>query len=467
MVWIVLGGLAIAAAMLVILPLYRRSAEVTDRSAFDRQIYMDQLAEIESEREHGLIGEEQAEAARTEIARRLLALDEPGQEANRGAAGNAGLLGYYLAVAIPVAVFGVYLMIGSPHLPGQPAAEVRANMPGGEDADPSVLVARLAEKLRTRPDDMTGWTLYAAALQKLGRHDEAVAAWRQVVAIDPNRAASHAQLAEALVFAADGSVTAEARTVLIRALSIDATEPRARYYAGLAASQAGDTERALVTWMGLLADSKPGAPWADLLKKRIDDLARETGIDDDRLAAMRQQATQAASPDTPRGPTEEQVRDAAAMTEAERSEMIEGMVARLAERMKNEPENGDGWVRLARAYDVLGRKKQAQEAWAKAAALKPDKVEVLSAYANAIALAAGDQSAPPPALITVSEQILVLDPDHGGALWFSGLGRLMAGDTKGAKKKWNRLLSLLDPNSPQHRELSERIKSLDTPAREK
>lgn len=464
MVWVALSCLAALAALLVILPLFRKSeADAADRRAYDQQIYRDQLAEIDHEREAGLIGETQAESARTEIARRLLALEDTNEISTPGERRSGLLLRYYLAGAIPIAVFGVYLMVGSPHLPGQPAAEIRAHAAEDENADPTALIARLGETLQSRPNDVEGWQLYANALQKLRRYDDAIAAWRRVIAITPDKAEAHSRLAEALILKAEGSVTQEARTRLVRALTLDATEPRARYYAGLAASQAGDTEQALVTWMELLADSKPGAPWVEILESRIAKLANEAGLSKDQIAQLRKRSTPDKPPESaPPGPTAEQVRDAAAMSESDRAEMIQGMVTRLAARMEQEPDNPDGWVRLARAYEVLGKHKEALNAWSNAARLNPEKVAVLSAYANAIALSADGQSAPPPELFKISDQILALEPNHGGALWFSGLGKLSAGDVAGAKTQWQHLRSLLDPASEQFRDLSQRLDALSS-----
>ncbi|MFZ2871392.1 tetratricopeptide repeat protein, partial [Zavarzinia sp.] len=74
---------------------------------------------------------------------------------------------------------------------------------------------------------------------------------------------------------------------------------------------------------------------------------------------------------------------AQAMSPEERQAMIEGMVARLAERLQAQPDDIDGWLRLARAYDVLGKAPEAVAAWEKAAALKPDDAAIAEGLAAA------------------------------------------------------------------------------------
>ena len=140
--------------------------------------------------------------------------------------------------------------------------------------------------------------------------------------------------------------------------------------------------------------------------------------------------------------------------------MIRGMVDGLAEKLKQNPDDLDGWLRLARSYGVLDEAAKSRDAYARAAALKPDDVEILSLYAESIVKAAGPGQDMPPQLAAVSERLLKLKPDHGAALWFAGIARAQAGDAEGARMRWTRLLALLDPGSPQHAEVKARLDSL-------
>jgi cytochrome c-type biogenesis protein CcmH len=148
------------------------------------------------------------------------------------------------------------------------------------------------------------------------------------------------------------------------------------------------------------------------------------------------------------------------MSAADRQAMIRNMVDGLAEKLKDNPDDLAGWLRLGGARGVLGDHAAAKQAYAKAAALRPDDVEIQVSYADAIVKAA--ESAPPPQaeLEPVLNRILARDPDQPRGLWMSGALALSAGDTKTARKRWTRLLEFLDPNGVQYVQLKKQIDGL-------
>jgi cytochrome c-type biogenesis protein CcmH len=146
------------------------------------------------------------------------------------------------------------------------------------------------------------------------------------------------------------------------------------------------------------------------------------------------------------------------MSGADRTAMIRGMVARLAERLKDQPDDVVGWQRLARSYEVLGEPAKAREAHAQIARLRPDDIDALSGYAGAIARTLPRDAPIPAELTALGERILALDPRHAAALWFTGVARAEAGDPAGARERWTRLLAQLEPGTPQYVEVQ---KSLD------
>lgn len=474
MLWAILGALALIAGAALALPLLRPKGPMLARSEYDAQVYRDQLEELDRDIARGTVTATEAETARTEIARRLLAADAAARGEKKIAADRrtpAALVGILVALAVPAGAIGVYVTVGSPSLPGQPAMEARAkqaalarqaakDQPAAEE-NAAELITRLGKILESRPDDLKGWTLYAGALSRTGRWTEAVTAWRRVVALAPENAGLRSEYAEALIFASGGTVTPAARQVITETLALDAGEPRARYYAGLAEYQAGRTEEALRQWLALEADSTPDAPWSRLLASRIATLQADRGIGDETLAAMRAEAqAKARATTSPRGPSAEDITAAQQMSPEDRQAMIRGMVDGLAEKLKQTPDDLEGWLRLARSYGVLNDAAKSRDAYGKAAALKPDDVEILSLYAEAIVKAAEPGQDMPPQLAAVSERLLTLKPDHGAALWFAGIARAQAGDAEGARLRWTRLLALLDPDSPQHADVKARIDSL-------
>ena len=483
-IWFILTGIALAAIILLVAPLWRSSRHTQTRADFDAQIYRDQLMEIERDAESSRIPPEQAATARTEIARRLLAVTDSDTtagdtssphttaEGTRDAASAARRgISVFVGLAVPLAAFGVYTIVGSPHLPSQPGLEAQARAPAPKPRAPgldsSQLLAQLAEKLKERPNDLKGWTLYARNLARLGRFVDAAAAYQKVTSLAPKDAEIRSRYAEVQIFAAQGTVTPSARAALDATLALDPNEPRARYYLGLAESQAGKFKEALAVWIALEAESGPDAPWSKLLGERISRLAVQSKLPPVALAARRKEAAAKAGKTesrAPRGPTSEDVNAAQSMSQKDRMEMIRGMVAGLSERLKTDPDNLAGWQRLARSYDVLGEGEKARDAYGHIAKLRPDDAAALARYAAAIARTLPRDAQIPPELLKLGDRILELDPRHTGALWFTGVARAETGDRAGARDLWTRLLAELDPKSPQYADVKKSIDALDKPA---
>tara|TARA_Y100001936_G_scaffold254141_1_gene325591 strand:- start:27610 stop:29025 length:1416 start_codon:yes stop_codon:yes gene_type:complete len=468
----ILAAMAAIALVLVLRPLLGPDENGSNRAEYDTQIYKDQLAELERDAARGIITEEAASAARTEIARRLLAADEEAKvetTIEEPATGKATAI--IVGITIPALTLSIYALTGSPHLQSQPGVETQAKAKAARksnEPDLATIISELSARVKERPDDLEGWRLYARALAGIRRFADSVAAYQRATTLDPKNADLWSQLAEAQVSAAQGSVTPEARKSLEKALILEPREPRARYYVGLAAHQAGDIKQALKIWLQLEADSVANAPWRKVLGERIANTAKQNGVTSIALAKMRKTIRKSAVADSidalAPGPTADDIKAAQEMSAKDRQEMIRGMVQSLAAKMEENPNNAEGWIRLGRSYEVLNEPAKSRDAYGKAAALKPNDLAVLTAYAGAIARAA-DQNAPlPPKLANVSERILSMQPTHGGALWFSGIAKFEAGDKMGAKERWTRLLAVLDPNGAQHAHVAERIKALEQPA---
>jgi len=152
------------------------------------------------------------------------------------------------------------------------------------------LITELSVRLQDRPNDLRGWKLYAQSLTRVGRLDEAVAAYRQVLTLVPLDPEQMSRLAEVQIFAAKGQVTPAARASLEAVLELDPTEPRARYYLGLTEAQAGRIEAALSVWLALEADLGPEAPMRKILSERIVNLAVSGNISADQVAERRKWA---------------------------------------------------------------------------------------------------------------------------------------------------------------------------------
>lgn len=384
--YLIAGAIALATAILMVLPLFSGGGNAPHEDS-DTRVFKDQLSEIDRDLEKGVIAPEEAEGARVEVSRRLLAAAKRAKARASDGAGPQGVSGMVAGLALigtPAFAAALYFGIGAPGLLDQPLAEritaqnalpqndlpaghptpdrpsqaeaearVADNIPPapdlGDDEEYRALVAQLEETVAERPDDSQGHQLLANGLMRLGRWSEAVQRYQIVIDIlGPNTSAEiHANQAEAMVLAAGGYVSPEAEAAIRRALSMDPTLDIARYYAGLALRQAGRLDEAITVWEGLRADSAPNAPYMEFLNM----LLAET------IQVRNQMAGGAAVP----GPTQEDMQAAGDMAPEDRRDMIEGMVARLDARLASEGGSPEEWAQLISSFMVLDRRDDAEE----------------------------------------------------------------------------------------------------------
>jgi cytochrome c-type biogenesis protein CcmH len=263
-----------------------------------------------------LIGEREAEAARVEVSRRLIAAADAVAPAPAGGGlWRRRALALATWALLPLGAVALYLTLGSPHLPGQPQAERGATPP--ERRSIAELVGRVESHLEENPEDGRGWEVLGPVYMRLGRYDDAVKARRNVLRLLGSNAQREADLGEALTGAATGIVTAEAREAFERAVRLDVNDFRARYFLGLAASRTGAPASGRI-WRNLLATAPPDAGWTGLVREI-------TGAVDPQ------------APPPGRPPTT--WRRPAKLSPEQQAEMVRGMVARLAERPQA------GWLR--------------------------------------------------------------------------------------------------------------------------
>lgn len=350
LLWIVLVLMTAAAVMAALLPLARRPAGEEDDRAGDLAVYRDQLAEIERDREAGLIGAPEAEAARTEVARRLLnAGPDRAAVASPIAARAAALVAL---VTVPALAFGLYAYIGSPQMPDLPLEARLAGKSGPEDIP--AMIARVERHLADNPDDASGWQVLAPVYMSVDRPADAARAFAELARLSGRTPDLLEAQGEALVAAARGEVTPEALAVFHEALALDPDRVKALYYRALDHANAGRKAEALADLVHLTGVSPADAPWLPTVRAIIADL-------------------EGASPEPAPGPTGEDMAAAADMSPQDRQAMISGMVERLAGRLKETPDDPEGWSRLVNAYMVLGRPDDARAALAAArAALAAD-----------------------------------------------------------------------------------------------
>jgi cytochrome c-type biogenesis protein CcmH len=374
---LILGSIGV-----LLLPFLRsKAAEAPERADYDMVVYRSQLAEIDQEIESGLLTPDQADAARAEVHRRMLAAEDAELETPAARRDNhrfhmAAVIA--CAVILPVGAASLYGFLGSPGLSGKPYAWRLTH-------DPAFVAASSADKLAALLQESPT----AAGYKKLGEiyfdardYEKAADAGRRAVELGASDSTTWSELGESIVMANGGAVVPEALMAFTNSLGIDASNPRSRFYIGLAESQIGNLQQAVGIWRDLEKSADPNASWRPLVEAHVTAIAKQGGFDPQTVApqppsvaalnvALKAMTNamhiQAGAQPAPR------VRDTAGMPPSagtdDQNTMIRAMVARFAERMKSSPNDKAGWERLAHAYTVLGENDKAREAAEHAASL--------------------------------------------------------------------------------------------------
>ncbi len=368
--WFILGIMTAAALAAVAWPLARGHARASDAS--DLAVYRDQLEEIERDRADGRIGHDEFEAARAEVSRRLLgAAASAGDAAAKAEAqpqrGHRAAALVSAFILLPLAVPFYALVVGSPGLPGEPFASRATD--DNEGVSIAALIARIERHLEEKPDDGRGWEVIAPVYLRLERFDDAAKARRNALNLLGSTAQREVDLGAALAMAAGGVVTADSKAAFERAVAIEAGNVQAMFFLGIAAQQDGLEAEAARIWREVIAKAPPNAPWLPMVRERL------------AQVAPNQFAPGATPPSVP-GPTAEDVAAAQAMPPDARGQFISTMVERLATRLHENGSDVDGWLRLLRAYMVMGERDKAKMAAneaREALGREPEKLKLLDA----------------------------------------------------------------------------------------
>lgn len=338
MVWLAFAFLTGIAVLSVLWPLARgRAAAVSQETDVD--FYKSQLAEIERDLARGLISPEDAESARNEAGRRLLKTSSSEKQETTASTTRVRIAAVLALLVVPGVTLGLYTKIGHPDVPDQPLTSRKA--PPAENMEVEQAVAQIETHLAKNPNDGRGYEVVAPVYLRMGRTQDAILAYSNALRLLGESAQRHSALAEALVYAASGIVTADARKSFEQALRLDPKFPMARYYMGLAAEQEGDKAKAADIWSKLADDAPADSPLVASLRKRI--------------AALNPDGKGAA----PQGDAAAAI---AAMPEGDRQATIRTMVDGLAGRLAKNGNDIEGWLRLVRAYRVLNESEKAKAA---------------------------------------------------------------------------------------------------------
>jgi cytochrome c-type biogenesis protein CcmH len=343
MLWVAFAVMTGAAVMAVLWPLGRRRAG-QDGVAVDKAFYETELGNIARDLDLGLITEAEAAGARTEAARRLLASVPEVAAKPAESRRPARIAAIAALILVPAVTLALYMGLGSPDYPDQPLATRLTAPPGQMDVE--IALARIEKHLAEVPDDVRGWQVIAPVYMKLGRTKEGADAYRNLIRLQGPRPDLLATYGEALIFAANGQVTSEAREILERAVASDPDLAQARFYLAMGEEQAGHRDAAIAAYTSLVTE-QPQAPWAPMVRERIANL----GGTPPAAPAAKAEGSKAAGA-------------VAALPPDEQAAAIRAMVERLATRLSSEGGTVENWSQLIRAYSVLNEADKAREALA-------------------------------------------------------------------------------------------------------
>ncbi|MEM9433006.1 MAG: c-type cytochrome biogenesis protein CcmI [Pseudomonadota bacterium] len=368
--WLLSAALAAITALVILWPVSRTLPKEASREISALEVFKDQLAEVDRDADRGLISPQDAQAARTEIKRRMIAAGIASEKPDGTRMGSVLPL-VLAATLVPVAGALVYLSTGSPGVPSLPFAERQ------QETEANREVVLLAERLRTRleqdPDggEAQGWELLGVTYQRMGRMADAVYAFEQLVIRDDATSGDFSRYAEALISVEGGVITPAAQKAIEQAQALDPLNPGAIYYAALALDQAGQALEARKLLLDRIANAAQPAPWMESFLVQANSIGERFALDPLTLADFSQFAVNAPAA----GPTAEDMEAAAALSPEERMEFIKSMVEGLATRLQDEPDDLDGWLQLARARVVLGEREAAYTALIEAKRLSDELPE--------------------------------------------------------------------------------------------
>jgi cytochrome c-type biogenesis protein CcmH len=400
--------ISIVAAIVSALSLRRYDQEKVATSEGDISACIDQLTELEKKAAAGTIDGNEADVTRADIKRRILSAGRTEKlDMARLSLSKRNLAVVAVAGIAIVGSFGLYawnndlansitsMQLGSRNstsvvdqlaaataaLPPGPLFlqnQQRGRVQGQQQAtlgSVEEMIDRVVQRLKRNPKDVEGWRVLGWSYFNTDRFEESSAAYAKAIELSPNNAELRSAYGEALVRAAAGNVTDQAKAVFERTLQLNPADSRAHFFIGLSKEQAGDKMSALNDWIAILNHGDSSEPWFADLTQRANKLGQDVGVDVSSLLHRGNAETtggvlgslekqQSAAPDASRKtePTAEDVRNAEAMAPTDRAAMIRGMVDRLAARLEETPNDVEGWIKLIRSRKILGENDAAEEA---------------------------------------------------------------------------------------------------------
>ncbi len=452
------GGIFCWLLVALMLAYIRRQQRGTGPMQYDEDLQdqIDQLmlarATLDEDHQTGQLSDSDFAATCLDIDRRLLGLSQQVAQASASSPKDQTLtrLAVGLAIILPLGAALIYAALGRPDLRDNPLVDRAAEIASRSETITATKknlaqnLARAQAATVATPDDIESWLKLAEAAASVNDSATEIRALRMARQLTNDDPSVLSLLAEALSRAADGQVTVPARDLIDTVLATDPDEPRALFLSGLAAFQDGDYQAAVTRWQRLLSISTADAPWLPIVRANIAQAAEAGGI---------------ALPPA-NGPDADSIAAAADMTAKDRQAMILSMVESLRDRLDETPDDTEGWLRLARAYDVLGDRAAAFTALARAADSAPDDASLAYQFLErtiGIELSATQLSMAQTVIARLAEN----DTSGPQYLFFRGHIAKLSGDPDTARSVWTDLLGTMPAESEMAAALAAEIAKLN------
>ena len=403
-------------------------------------IYRDQLETLDRDLARGVISAADCEASKDELQLRLLDdTEEPAlvQSGNQHSFWTSRRTAVVIALLLPLGAGGMYWWLGTPDAIDPVAAHKAA-----ED-QVSQMIDKLAARLKEKPDDPKGWAMLARSYKVMGRFPEAEQAFLKagdLINTEPDLLVDYADL---LAVRANNNIEGKPLELVTKALALNPQHPMGLMMSGVAAYRRSDFKLAVAQWEKLLAVLDPGSPDAQQVEADIADARAKAGLPAGAAKIP------AAGADAGKLPPVDAAA-AAGMTPEKINQMVEGLAARL----KANPDDLAGWVRLARVYKTQGRMAEAEAAFEKAGKLVDKDPDLLTQYADLLATRSGTIEGKPLALVN---KALALNPKHPIALMLAASAAYKRADYAQAISHWEKVLTVLPPGSPDAKQVEAEI----------
>lgn len=387
--WIAVAALSVAVLAGLTWPLLRKPqlGSTLTRVDYDLSIYKDQLLEVERDIDRGVLSEDQAQAARVEVERRMLGVIQKKPQIKTMDDGvstivhplSTRVLILVILGVVPLGAIALYWNLGQPGMPDFPLSGRSAEIQNQANAGPNMaqlnaMIRDIKLRLTKDPKNARDWLILGRAYELRGDLADAVGVYEKLVDVTNRYSGAVLTLAAAKFKLANQIMNNATMALFKEGQAKDPGNPMPYYYIALGQEQFNNFPAALKEYVRLLQNSPENAKWVPNVQARMKRVAKKLGVPVPVVKMMPPLTVPTNGQPKVQGgaaqgagssgvsPSAQQIQEAKKMTPAQRQAFIRSMVGLLAQKLKANPDDLAGWRRLANAYKVLGDQGKLAEA---------------------------------------------------------------------------------------------------------